>query len=143
MGTKKEINFNDMDFNQFDFGESRLINRIKVDQKEKETRIHLMQRISKLNSKFRFEVAKELYRDTLNGIEKKFKWGNIMEIQRIEINIKFDNTKFKTKSDTEGKSQKSAKKSSKDKSPDIVWCKDFNFGRCTFQTHHEGKFNGE
>ena len=95
LGTKKEINFDDMNFNQFVFGESRLIKRNKNDQKEKETRIHLMQRISKLNSKFVFKVAKELYRDTLNGIEKKeFKWGNIIEIQRIEMDIKFDNIKF-------------------------------------------------
>ena len=103
LGTKKEINFDDMDFNQFVHGESRLINRNKIDQKE-ETRIHLMQRISKLNSKFRFKVAKELYRDTLNGIKKKeFKWGNITEIQRIEMDIKFDNIKFETESDTDGK----------------------------------------
>ena len=45
LGTKKEINFDDMDLNQFVFGESRLINRNKIDLKEKETRIHLMQRI--------------------------------------------------------------------------------------------------
>ena len=141
---KKEINFDDMDFNQFVFGESRLINRNKIDQKEKETRIHLMQRISKLNSKFGFEVAKELYRDTLNGIEEKeFKWGNIMEIQRIEMDIKSDNIKFETGLDTEGKSKNSTKKISKDKNPDIVWCKNFNFGRCTFQSHHKGKFNSE
>ena len=102
-----------------------------------------MQRISKLNSKFRFEVAKELYRDTLNGIEKKeFKWGNITEIQRIGMDIKFDNIKFETESGTDGR-KKSVKKSSKDKNPDVVWCKDFNFGRCTFQTHHNGKFNGK
>ena len=36
LGTKKEINFDDMDFNWFVFGESRLINRNKIDQKEKE-----------------------------------------------------------------------------------------------------------
>ena len=106
-GTKKEIKFDGMDFNQFVFGESRLINRNKIDQKEKETRIHLIQRISKLNSKFGFEVAKELYRDTLNGIEKKeSKWGNITEIQRIEMDIKFDNIKFETESDTDWKAKK-------------------------------------
>ena len=78
LGTMKEINFDDMDLNQFTFWESRLINRNKIDHKEKETSIHLMQRISELSSKFGFEVAKELYRDTLNGIEKKeFKWGNL------------------------------------------------------------------
>ena len=137
VGTKKEINFDDMDFNQFVFRESRLISRNKIDQKEKETRIHLMQRISKLNSKFRFEAAKELYRDTLNGIEKEFKWGNITEIQRIEMDIKFDDIKFETESDTDGK-KKPIKKSSKDKSLDVIWCKDFNFGRCTFQSHHKG-----
>ena len=96
LGMKKEVNFDDIDFNQFVFGESRLINRSKIAPKEKETRIHLMQRISKLNSKFNFDVAKELYRDTLNGIEKKeFKWGNLTERQRIEVDIKFDNLKIK------------------------------------------------
>ena len=35
------------------------------------------------------------------------------------------------------------KKAGKDKLPEVVWCKDFNFGCCTFQTHHKGKFNGE
>ena len=30
LGTKKEVNFDDMDFNQFVFGESRLINRSKL-----------------------------------------------------------------------------------------------------------------
>ena len=45
LGTKKEVNFDNTDFNQFVFGESRLINRSKIDLKEKETRIHLMPRI--------------------------------------------------------------------------------------------------
>ena len=49
---------------------------------------------------------------------------------------------FETESDTDGK-KKSVKKSSKDKNPDVVWCKDFNFGSYTFQTHHKGMFNGE
>ena len=121
-----------------------MINRSKIDLKEKETRIHLMQRISKLNSKFGFEVAKELYRDTLNSIEKKeFKWGNIPEIQRIEMDIKFSNIKFESESDFDRKTRKTLKKGGKDKSPDVVWCKDFNFGKCTIQTHHKGKFNGE
>ena len=85
-----------------------------------------------------------MYRDTLNGIEKKeFKWGNITEIQRIEMDIKFNNIKFETESDINGKAKRSGKKSSKDKTPDVIWCKDFNFRRCTFQTHHKGKFNGE
>ena len=54
-----------------------------------------MQRISKLNSNFGFDVAKELYRDTLNCIERKeFKWGNLTEMQRIEMDIKFDNLKI-------------------------------------------------
>ena len=88
-------------------------------------------------------MAKELYRDLLNGIEKKeFKWGNITEIQRIEMDIKFDNIKFETESDTDGK-KKPTKKSSKDKSPDVIWCKDFNFGSCTFESLHKGKFSGE
>ena len=105
-----------------------------------ETRIHLMQRISKLNSKFGFEVAKELYRDTLNGIEKKeFKWGNLTKMQRIEMDIKFDNLKIAAcEVKVDGKSKKFSKKVGKDKLPEVVWCKDFNFGWCTFQTHHKG-----
>ena len=83
-----------------------MINRNKINLKEKETRIHLVQRISKLNSKFGFGVAKELYRDTLNSIEKEFKWGNISEIQRIEMDIKFYNIKFETESDFDGKTKK-------------------------------------
>ena len=134
-----------MDFNQFVFEESRLINRSKISPKEKETRINLMQRISKLNSKFGFDIVKELYRDTLNGIEKKeFKWGNLVKMQRIEMDIKFDNLKIEaSEAEVDGKSKKLSKKAGKDKLPEVIWCKDFNFGWCTFQTHHKGKFNRE
>ena len=124
LGTKK-VNFDDMDFNQFVFGESRLINRSKITSKEKETRIHLMQRISKLNSKFGSEVATKLYRDTLNGIEKKeFKWGNLNEVQRIEMDIKFDNLKIEGMDfDSESRSKKQTKKGGKERSPDVVCAK--------------------
>ena len=95
LGMKKGVNFDYMDFNQFVFSESKQTNRSKIAPKEKETRIHLMQRISKLNSKVGFDVTKELYRDTISGIEKKeFKWGNLTEMQRIEIGVKVDNLKI-------------------------------------------------
>ena len=112
LGMKQEVNFDDMDFNQFVFVESRLINRSKFAPKEKETRIHLMQRISKPNSKFGFDVAKELHRDTLNGIKKKeFKWGNLTKMQRIEMDIKFDYLKIEASDvDLDSKSKNHPKK---------------------------------
>ena len=97
LGTKREINFDDMDFNQFVFGESRLINRNKIDLKEKETRIHLMQRIPKLNLKFGFEVAKEMYRDTLMASKRRSSNGGTLlkfKEQRWISNLIISNLKL-------------------------------------------------
>ena len=75
-------------------------------------------------------MAKELYRDTLNGIEKKkFKWGNLTEMQRIEMDIKFDNLKIEAnETDLDSRSKKIPKKAGKDKLLEVVWYKDYNFG---------------
>ena len=54
------------------------------------------------------------------------------------MDIKFDNIKFETESDFDGKTRKTLKKGGKEKSPDVVWCKDFNLGKCIFKPTIKG-----
>ena len=134
LGTKSEIAFDDMSFDQYILGETQILNRPKISEAEKSTRIHLMKRISKLNEKLGFNKSKELYREVLNAIEKgEFTWCNFYEIERLENEIRFDNMSVVERSFDE----------SRRKEAEIKWCKEFNGGRCTFQSHHQGKFAGQ
>ena len=134
LGTKSEIAFDDMSFDQYILGETQILNRPKISEAEKSTRIHLMKRISKLNEKLGFSKSKELYREVLNAIEKgEFTWCNYYEIERLENEIRFDNMSVVERNIDESKKKES----------DVKWCKDFNGGRCTFQNHHQGKFAGQ
>ena len=82
-----------MTFDQYILGESQILNRAKISSNERKTRVHLMKRISKLNEKLGFVKSKELYRETLNAIEKgEFGWCNFYEIERLENEILFENT---------------------------------------------------
>ena len=135
LGTKSEIAFDDMSFDQYILGETQILNRPKISEAEKSTRIHVMKRISKLNEKLGFSKSKELYREVLNAIEKgEFTWCNYYEIERLENEIRFDNMSVVECNVDESKKKVDA---------DIKWCKEFNGGRCTFQTHHQGKLAGQ
>ena len=134
LGNKSEIAFDDMSFDQYILGETQILNRLKISEAEKSTRIHLVKRISKLNEKLGFNKSKELYREVLNAIEKgEFTWCNYYEIERLENEIRFDNMSVVEWSFDENKR----------KEAEIKWCKEFNSGRCMFQSHHQGKFAGQ
>ena len=144
LDSKESVDFDDLAFDQYVFGETCILNKKGIDKKEKETRTYLMKRISKLIPKFGFSKAKELYREVLQSIEKgEFAWDDWYKIQRIENEIKFDHVRIE---DTIfEKLNPNAVKNIKPtaKLPEKVWCKAFNKGNCTFQTHHKGKFNGQ
>ena len=70
LGTKHEVSFDQMTFNQYIMGETQILNRSKISEAERDTRIYLMKHISKLNEKLGFHKSKELYRESLNAIEK-------------------------------------------------------------------------
>ena len=108
LGTKSEIAFDDMSFDQYILGETQILNRPKISEAEKSTRIHLMKRISKLNEKLGFNKSKELYREVLNAIEKgEFTWCNYYEIERLENEIRFDNMSVVERSIDESKKRRS------------------------------------
>ena len=136
LGTKEEVKFDDMTFDQYILGETQILNRVNISDPEKSTRIHIMKRISRLNEKLGFGKSKELYRETLNAIEKgEFTWCNYYEIERLENEIRFNNMKVEDNS-TDDKRKQNAQ-------VEVKWCKDFNSGRCTFQGHHQGKYAGQ
>ena len=137
LGTRKEINFDEMTFDQYILGESQILNRAKISSNERKTRVHLMKRISKLNEKLGFVKSKELYRETLNAIEKgEFGWCNFYEIERLENEIRFENMKVEDTVSEEDQKRKKQLQS------EPRWCKEFNAGKCTFTGHHQGKFAG-
>ena len=132
LGSKREVSFENLTFDQYILGESQILNRPKISEVERNTRVYLMKRISKLNEKIGFNKSKELYRETLLSIEKgEFSWGNTYEIEKIENEIRFKNMKV----DTSPEFKKPAYS-------DVKWCKDFNNNKCTFNSNHNGRFNG-
>ena len=138
LGTKHEVSFDQMTFDQYIMGETQILNRSRICNAERDTRIYLMERISKLNEKLGFSKSKELYREFLNSIEKgEFFWCDFYEMERLENEICFNNMKVNDTS-----FEKRAPKSESILS-DFKWCKDFNAGKCTFTTHHNGKFAGQ
>ena len=138
LGTKEEVKFDEMTFDQYIMGESQILNRVNISEPEKSTRIHLMKRISRLNEKLGFGKSKELYRETPNAIEKgEFTWCNYYEIERLENEIRFNSMKVEDNSPDERRKQTNNNQS------EVKWCKDFNLGRCTFQSHHQGKYAGQ
>ena len=82
LGTKHEVNFDQMTFDQYIMGETQILNRAHIFDAERDTRIYLMKRISKLNEKLGFSKSKELYREVLNSIEKgEFFWCDFYEME--------------------------------------------------------------
>ena len=131
-GSKREVSFENLTFDQYILGESQILNRPKISDLERNARIHLMKRISKLNEKIGFAKSKELYRETLLSIEKgEFSWENTYEMEKIENEIRFENMKVETSPEIK-----------KPQPNELRWCKDFNFNKCTFNSHHQGRFGG-
>ena len=125
-----------MTFDQYIMGETQILNRSKIGNVERDTRIYLMKRISKLNEKLGFSKSKELYREVMNSIEKgEFFWCDYYEIERLENEIRFNNMKVDDNSFERCKSE--------NLNLEIKWCKDFNAGKCAFTAHHNGKFAGQ
>ena len=94
LGTKHEVSFEQMAFDQYIMGETQILNRSKISQVERDMRIYLMKCILKLNEKLGFQKSKELYREVLNSIEKgEFYWSDYYEIERLENEIRFNNMK--------------------------------------------------
>ena len=97
-----------------------------------------MRKIGRLSSKLGFSVAKELYREVLTSVEKNHcDWSNMSEFDRFENDLRFEhmNTgsgKIQTDSSTKNR-----------KSPDTVWCREYNQGTCTHSGAHVGKFFGQ
>ena len=138
LGTKHEVNFEQMTFDQYIMGETQILNRSKISDVEHDTRIYLMKRISKLNKKLGFNKSKELYRGVLNSIEKgEFFWCDFYEIERLENEIIFNNMKV------DDNSNKRDRHKSDHNLKDTKWCKDFNAVKCVFSTHYNGKFAGQ
>ena len=54
LGTKQEVSFDQMSFDQYIMGETQILNRSKISDAERDTRIYLMKCISKLNEKLGF-----------------------------------------------------------------------------------------
>ena len=122
LGTKEEVKFDEMTFDQYILGETQILNRVNISEPEKSTRIHIMKRISRLNEKLGFGKSKELYRETLNAIEKgEFTWCNYYEIERLENEIRFNNMKVEDNF-TDDKRKQNAQ-------VEVKWCKEFNTGR--------------
>ena len=138
LGMKHEVNFDQLTFDQYIMGETQILNQSHICDAERDTRIYLMKRISKLNEKLHFSKSKELYREVLNSIEKgEFFWCDFYEMERLENEIRFNNMKVHdTGSDRHVQKFES-------NSNEFKWCKDFNAGKCTFTTHHNGKFAGQ
>ena len=67
----------------------------------------------------------------------EFFWCDFYEMERLENEICFNNMKVDDTS-----YDKHVPKSESNLS-DFKWCKDFNAGKCTFTTHHNGKFAGQ
>ena len=99
LGTKKEIKFSNMAFDQYILGEIQILNHASISEAKWSTRMHFMKIISKLYQKLGFNKSKELYRKTLNSIEKgEFTWCKIYEIERLENKIRFNNMKVDDRS---------------------------------------------
>ena len=62
--------FDRMRFDQYIMGETQIFNHSKICDAERDMRIYLMKRISKLNEKLGFNKSEELYREVLNSIKK-------------------------------------------------------------------------
>ena len=118
LGTKHEVSFDQMTFNQYIMGETQILNRSKISEAERDMRIYLMKRISKLNKKLGFHKSKELYRESLNAIEKgEFFWCDFYQIERLENEIRFNNMKV---DNSYYKRKKSDAVNNK-----LKWCKKF------------------
>ena len=136
LGTKHEVNFDQISFDQYIVGKTQILNRSKISEAEYDMRIYLMKQISKLNEKLGFNKSKELYRETLNAIEKReFFWCNYYQIERLENEIRFNNVKVDDSSHDKRKPEMS--------NNDLKWCKDFHTNKCAFNTYHKGKFAGQ
>ena len=128
--------FDNMTFDLYILGETQILHRVNISEPEKSTCTHFMKRISWLNEKLGFSNSKELYRETLNAIEKgEFTWCNYYKIERLENEIRFNNMKVDDNA-TDDKCKQNIQN-------EVKWCKDFNTGRCTFQGHHQGKYAGQ
>ena len=117
LGTKHEVSFDQMSFDQYIMGKTQILKRSKISNAECDMRIYLMKHISKLNEKLGFNKSKELYREVFNSIEKaELFWCDYYQIVQLENEIRFNNMKVDDLSHDSRESEPVMN--------DIKWCKD-------------------
>ncbi len=128
---REDLEFKDMDFPTYIQGETEILEKV-TNSKEVMTRLYVMGKMAKLEPLMGFTKGKLLYKKVLLGLEKKTL--NFQDYTRIDQmynevileNLRGNKTKYNSRENP--------------KKPELVWCNEFNQGRCPFSTHHDGKF---
>jgi hypothetical protein len=138
-----DTDFDDLTFQQYVFGEAGIMGRRGISREELLTRLYLMKRLAKNESKLGFKKSKEMYRQTILSIEKKeLDWADFSEIDRIENDMKFMHMKLDSDKSPKEKSTANTKKESS-KNDDLIWCNDYNKGSCQHSVDHTGYFRNK
>ncbi len=133
-----DISYQDLSWSQLLAGELEIITRKGISREEQVSRLHLLKKLCYYEPTLHVEKIRELYKSFMYHVEKSnLLWGDLDHMDRLEtllvmkvsqVKPKRNNYKSVSKPDT-GSTQ-------------IVWCKEYNAGNCSFSESHDGMWGG-
>lgn len=136
--TNKEVAFKDLTFAMLVAGEMEIIALDDVSQDEKDMRIELLKKLAYHSAYLEHDTLLDIYATFVGNIEKGvISWNSKRALERLEQNMLLRSI---------NKQKNIAKVSPKKEEralPKVVYCLDYNKGRCSEQDSHEGKWNGQ
>ena len=139
----------DLSFNLLVAGELEIVSSELISDKEKWSRIEMLKRLAYRSEVLPVKETLDLYSSFLRKVEKgKFRWGSKTAMrqfdQQLVFAISMENKReewrlnYRRAGEDRKRGQGMHVKEERKK-----YCADFNRGECQFNSHHEGKLNGQ
>lgn len=138
--TNKELTFKDLTFPLLVAGEMEILGVSEISQEEKNARIEVLKKLAYHSAYLDIETILDIYATFVGNVEKGImSWDSKRALERLEQTMLLRTiSKQKNGQKSEGKLPK------KDKYiPKVVYCLDYNKGRCSELDSHDGKWNGQ
>ena len=140
-GASEVKKLSDLSFNLLVAGELETILHTKTGSKERNTRLKLLRILAYKYEHLSLKEILEQYASFISKVEKgKFSWGSEANLEKFEQQLVYrisveNKVKKEQRSDYRVESRKKVEKKK-------FYCADFNRGKCTNDSPHEAKING-
>ena len=134
--------FTDLSFNLLVAGELEIVLHKKTSKKERQTRLQLLRVLAYKHQNLSLEEILDQYASFIRKVERgKYQWGNENQIEKFEQQLVYRiSVEAKSRAEKARKGDKSEKRPGRERKK--LYCSEFNKGKCTQDSPHETKMNG-